>query len=81
MENKFERIRKMKAEKVISELIFIGFFVLFVLNFTTLNNSERFVILGIIEATFVGTKVYCRISDEKKMNERKEKKNDKNDRS
>jgi len=79
--NKFSKMRETAAKRIINELVYIGFLVMFVMNFTSLNNTERFVIMGIVMMTFVGTKVYCKIQDEKKIEKEKERKDKKNDRS
>lgn len=69
------------VERIITELVYLGFFVLFVMNFTALNNGERFGILVIVELTFVGTKVYCKAKSEgnKKFYKKGDKRNEKKD--
>lgn len=81
MENKFSKRREETFKKVINELVYLGFLILFAMNFTSTTNTERFVVLGIVLATFTGTKIYCKINDEKKLKEEKERKEKKNDRS
>lgn len=68
-----------KIREMISEIIYVGFLVLFSLNFTETQNTERFAILIIVEVTFIATKLYCKAKSENKKGEKKYegKKNDK----
>lgn len=68
-----------KIRELISEVIYVGFLVLFSLNFTETSNTERFAILIIVEVTFIATKLYCKAKNEGKKGEKKYegKKNDK----
>lgn len=68
-----------KIRELISEVIYVGFLVLFSLNFTETSNTERFTILIIVEVTFIATKLYCKAKNEEKKGEKKYegKKNDK----
>lgn len=79
-----EEVRKateMRIKEFITEMIYIGFLVLFGMNFTTSSNTERFVILIVVEVTFIGTKIYCKAKQEgnkqfyKKGDKKDEKKN------
>lgn len=76
-----EEVREMKIKEFISEIIYVGFLVLFSLNFTGTSNTERFAILIIVETTFIVTKIYCKAKQEgnrkfyKKGDKRNEKKN------
>lgn len=74
-----ERKTEMSIKEFITEMIYVGFLVLFSLNFTMTSNTERFAILIIVEVTFVGTKVYCKAKNENKKGEKRyeSKKNDK----
>ena len=69
-----------KIEKIITEMVYVGFLILFALNFTGASNTERFAVLIIVEATFVGTQVYCKAKQEnKKFYKKGDKRNEKKD--
>lgn len=72
-------MKEMRVKEFITEMIYIGFLVLFGMNFTASSNTERFVILIVVEVTFTGTKIYCKAKNENKKGEKKyeNKKNDK----
>ena len=74
-----KEVAEMNIKQFISELIYLGFLVLFAMNFTETSNTERFVVLIIVEVTFIGTKLYCKAKEQNKKGERKYegKKNDK----
>lgn len=74
-----KEVAEMNIKQFISELIYLGFLVLFAMNFTETSNTERFVVLIIVEVTFIGTKLYCKVKEQNKKGERKyeNKKNDK----
>ena len=79
-----EEVRKateMRIKEFITEMIYIGFLVLFALNFTGTSNTERFAILIIVETTFVGTKIYCKAKQEgnRKFYKKGDKRNEKKD--
>lgn len=78
-----EEVRKateMRIREFITEMIYIGFLVLFGMNFTTSSNTERFVILIVVEVTFIGTKIYCKAKNEnKKFYKKGDKRNEKKD--
>lgn len=76
-----EEKTEMKIKQFISEVIYVGFLVLFALNFTGTSNTERFAILIIVETTFVGTKIYCKAKQEgnKKFYKKGDKRNEKKD--
>lgn len=76
-----EEKTEMKIREFISEVIYVGFLVLFSLNFTQTSNTERFAILIIVEITFIGTKVYCKAKSEgsKKFYKKGDKRNEKKD--
>lgn len=74
-----KEITEMNIKQIINEVIYIGFILLFAMNFTSCNNTERFVVLGLVEFTFISTKIYCKAKEQNKKGERKYegKKNDK----
>ena len=64
----------MKREAVVAlirEMVFIGFFVMIVLNFVSTSKVEDRVLLVIIEMVFVATKMYCKMQLEKRNNQKK----------
>lgn len=68
---------KEKFEKMIREMISIGFAVLLTMHFISTTKKEDLVVLVIIEVTFVLTRVYCsKDFNEKRRNWKGDKRNE-----
>ena len=62
-------------KEVSNEMVYVGFALFFALCFITMEMEERLFIIGLVEATFVATRIYVevkRINNKKRFEKRKD---------